>query len=393
MKLALVIHRYGSEVAGGSEAHARGLARALRKRHHVEVFTTCAHDYVSWRNHYPPGEIEDEGVRVHRFPCARERDEKRFASMSDLVFHDEHLPDDEEEWLRENGPYSPALVSAVAARSSDFDAFLVYSYRYFSAAASVRSLRAKTILIPTAEDDPAIKLPMYRDVFAKVEGVLYLTPEEQALVEEHFPATRSKPTAVIGSGLEVVTPEALPRAVFQLGDSYVLYAGRLDRNKGVDTLFRYYLWLAESWPECPTLALSGHQVLDVPNHPKIRYLGYVTPEQKASLIDGALVVLMPSPYESLSMIALEAWALGKPVLANATCRVLEGQCLRSNGGLFYRDFAEFDRMLRRLVRDEPLRRALGKSGADYVRANYSWDLAAERTEDVLGQVVGGKASR
>ena len=167
------------------------------------------------------------------------------------------------------------------------------------------------------------------------------------------------------------------------------YAGRIDRNKGVDTLFRYFLWLLEEWPECPPLLLVGHPVLDIPPHPKIRHLGYVSEDEKSSLIEGADVVLMPSRYESLSMIVLEAWALGRPVLANAACAVLEGQCRRSNGGLYYRDYAEFRLMLRRLMSDPGLRSAMGGQGESYVTSNYSWEQAASRTNDLLLELTSG----
>jgi glycosyltransferase involved in cell wall biosynthesis len=394
VKIGVVIHRYGAEVAGGSEAHARGLVSGLRGRHDVEVLTTCALDYVSWRNHYPPGTAFVDGVAVTRYPNAGERHEKRFAAISDLVFHDAHTPDDEERWLRENGPLSPALIDAVGARR-DLDALIVYSYRYFSASAALRAAGGRALLAPTAEEDPAIRLGIFRDIVPRAAGYLYLTPEEQALVEESFPGARGKPSAVIGSGLDVLTPDARERAAFALPTDgpYALYAGRIDRNKGVDTLFRYYGWLVETWPECPTLVLAGHQVLDIPAHPKVRYLGYVTAAQKSALIDGAAVVVMPSPYESLSMIALEAWALGKPVLASARCRVLVGQCERSGGGLYYRDFAEFERMLRRLVADRDLARALGASAREYVRAQYSWEIAASRADDLLRRVFGNGAGR
>lgn len=392
MKIGVVIHRYGAEVAGGSEAHARGLVSALRSRHDVEVLTTCALDYVTWRNHYAPGTAFVDGVAVTRYENASERDEKRFAAISDLVFHDAHTTDDEERWLRENGPLSPALVEAVSGRR-DLDALIVYSYRYFSASATLRSVGGRALLAPTAEEDPAIRLGIFSDVVPKAAGFLYLTPEEQALVEGAFPGAREKPSAVIGSGLDVVRPDARERDPFGLpkDEPYVLYAGRLDRNKGVDVLFRYYGWLRETWPECPTLVLAGHQVLDIPKNPKLRYVGYVTAAQKAALIEGAAVVLMPSPYESLSMIALEAWALGRAVLASEKCRVLVGQCERSGGGLYYRDFAEFERMLRRLVADRALSAALGSSAREYVLAQYSWEIAADRTDDLLKRVFTGAA--
>lgn len=390
MKLAIVIHRYGDGVAGGSEAHARGLATALRQSHDVEVLTTCARDYLSWRNEFDPGETVVDGIRVTRFPVRKTRDLGRFGAVSDHVFNEPHGRDDEERWIVENGPHCPELVAAVSARA-DVDFFLCYSYRYFTGIKGALAAGRRAILVPTAEEDDAIRLSVFADLFRSVRGFLYLTPEEKELIEKAA-GVLAAPSRVIGSGLNAHRAGPGPRNHLGAPDSYALYVGRIDRNKGVDALFRYFLWLLEEWPECPPLLLVGHPVLDIPAHPKIRHLGYVSEDEKSSLIEGAGVVLMPSRYESLSMIVLEAWALGRPVLANAACAVLMGQCRRSNGGLYYRDYAEFRLMLRKLMADSDLRADLGAHGEAYVTANYSWEQAATQTNDLLRELTAGAAA-
>jgi glycosyltransferase involved in cell wall biosynthesis len=380
MKLAVVIQRYGVDVAGGAEAHCRGLVHALGPAHNVEVLTTCALDYITWKNHYPTGTTTEDGVRVSRFANRRERDVRRFGAISDAVFHDDHTAADERKWILENGPVCPDLVAAVQSRR-DIDYFLIYSYRYYTAAMAAGAAPDRAVLVPTAEDDPAISLGVFSELFRSVRGLLYLTPEEQLLIEGVSGTTR--PSAIIGTGLTVTA--AAPRWIerFALPAAYVFYGGRIDRNKGVDQLFRYYTWLASTWPEAPDLVLAGHQVLDVPAHPKIRYLGYVSDDEKAALLAGASIAIMPSAFESLSIFVLEAWAHGTPVLVNAKCKVLEGQCRRSQGGLYYRDLAEFAAMMRLMMSQPELRRDLGAAGRAYVDREYSWDIAASRTTELL----------
>jgi hypothetical protein len=99
-------------VAGGAEAHCRGLVTALAARQQVEVLTTCARDYITWRNHYPAGSATIEGITVTRYPNTQERDVARFATISDLVFNEAHTREDERRWIQENGPVSPDLVRA-----------------------------------------------------------------------------------------------------------------------------------------------------------------------------------------------------------------------------------------------------------------------------------------
>src|SRR3954469_23898051 len=110
MKLACVIHRFGADIAGGSEGHCRLVAEHLAARHDVTVVTTCAHDHITWAHHYPPGESRAGAIRVLRFPVARQRHIHRFMDLSDLVFADRGSPQDEERWFRENGPDAPGLI-------------------------------------------------------------------------------------------------------------------------------------------------------------------------------------------------------------------------------------------------------------------------------------------
>lgn len=379
-----MIHRYGLEVAGGSELHCRWLAGRLAARHEVRVVTTTALDYLEWANHYAPGESVVDGIPVTRHRVDRPRSIRRFAALSERVFDDdEHTREDEIAWVEENGPFTPALVRALA-HMRDVDLFVFYSYRYYQSFFGLPAVAARSVLVPTAEEDAAIGLPIFHAFLRKPRGILYLTPEERTLVHTAS-GNASVPSEVIGSGVNVPAGHAAVDVAARFGVTgpFLLYAGRIDRNKGADRLFSYYQRVRAEWPEVPPLILIGTAALPVPDDPGIRHLGFVSEEEKFALIRECAVLLMPSPYESLSVVVLEAWAMGRPVLVNAACRVLEGQCMRSGGGLFYRGYSEFADALRRLAADAPLRAALGASGRAYVRAEYDWDVVERRTESFL----------
>lgn len=386
MRILFVIQRYGLEVAGGSELHCRWLATRLARRHQVEIATTCALDYIEWRNHYPPGDDTVDGLRVRRFPVARPRSQHRFSLVQDLVFHDEHTQDDERSWVVENGPVCPALVKALPSWPADVVVF--YSYRYYQSFFGVPVVADRAVLVPTAEEDPAVELPVFGPLFRAPRGLLYLTPEERALVNG-VSGNESVPSVVIGSGINVPGGwrETDVRSRYALPERYLFYAGRIDRNKGAEKLFTYYRRLADEWPELPPLVLVGTPALPIPQHPKVRHLGFVSEDEKFALLAACDVLLMPSAYESLSVIVLEAWAMGRPVLVNAACKVLEGQCVRSGGGLFYRGYAEWAEALRVLVRDRALRDALGAAGRDYVRREYDWDVVESRVEGFFASLI------
>lgn len=391
MRLCFVIHRYGLEVAGGSELHCRWLAGRLAARHDVQVVTTCALDYLEWRNHYPPGLSVVEGIPVTRHPVRRTRETEAFALLSDIVFHEEHSREEERAWVEANGPFAPDLVRSLRGLTG-VDAFIFYSYRYYQTFFGLPTVKDRAILVPTAEDDPAMELPIFHELFRAPRGIIYLTPEERALVEG-VSGNAHVPSVVVGSGINV--PPDLGSvdvaARFGIQAPFVLYAGRIDRNKGADTLFTYYTRLFAEWPDAPPLVLVGTKALPVPDHPRIRHLGFVSEAEKFALLAASDLVIMPSRYESLSVIVLEAWAMGRPVLVNSACRVLEGQCVRSGGGLFYRGYAEFAAALRLLAGAPSLRRALGAAGRAYVRAEYDWPLVERRTEGLLASVFGGAA--
>ncbi|MGD8894739.1 MAG: glycosyltransferase family 4 protein [Acidobacteriota bacterium] len=384
MRLAFVIQRYGLEVAGGAELHCRWLAERLARRHHVEVFATRALDYLEWRNHYPKGTELVGGVPVHRYTVRRTRNARKFASLSNLCFHETHSREEEEAWVHENGPFSPELVRKVRRSRSDFDRFLFYCYRYYQSYHGLPPVRDRAILVPTAEEDPAIQLGVFKDLFRSPRGILYLTPEERALVEDAS-GNHDVPNAVIGSGLNLPPTDAGHdfAARHGLTRPFVLYVGRIDKNKGCVSLFAYFRKFVEETRAEVDLVLAGSAVIPIPDHPRIHHVGRITEEEKVAALGQCRLLVMPSPYESLSIITLEAWKLGTPVLANGRCRVLMGQCLRSNGGLFYHGYAEFAEGLRLLLEKPQLAASLGQQGRDWVDTECAWETVEGRVEELL----------
>jgi glycosyltransferase involved in cell wall biosynthesis len=386
VKLAFVIQRYGTEVSGGAELHCRWLAERLARRHQVEVFATRALDYLEWRNHYPAGTEVVNGVPVHRFKVKRPRNSRAFASLSNLCFHEQHTREEELDWVRENGPLAPALLEAVAGARGRFDRFFFYCYRYYQSYFGLPAVRDRAILVPTAEEDPAIGLQIFKPFFRSPRGLVYLTPEEQARVEDAS-GNADLPSVVIGSGLNLPSPDpALDfRAKHGLPRPFVLYVGRIDKNKGCVTLFAYFQKFLEETGADLDLVLAGSAALPIPRHPRVRHVGFISEAEKVAALRECRLLVMPSQYESLSIVTLEAWKLGVPVLANARCRVLMGQCLRSNGGLFYHGYAEFAEALKLLLARPEAGALLGRQGQRYVEDEYSWERVEGKIEDLLAR--------
>jgi glycosyltransferase involved in cell wall biosynthesis len=393
VKLACVIHRYGADIAGGSEAHCQHIAERLAAAgHDVTVLTSCARDYVTWANAYPSGESVVNGVRLIRFPVRRTRKIKVFADLSDEVFDARSTPDRQEAWFRENGPDTPGLLAHLEQRGRDFDLVLFWAYRYAPSFFGLPLVADRAVLIPTAEDDPAIGLDVLEDYFRKPAGFVFLTPEERALVtlRANYPL---EPHTVIGAGLDLAPSVPGRAGLDALGvpPQFVLYLGRVDRNKGCHTMFEYFEeHLADGGPET-TLMLAGPSKLMIPSHPRIRPLGLVDDATRDALLAHTAALIVPSPYESLSMSLLEGWNHGTPALVNAFCAVLQGQARRANGGLWYRSAREFSAGLTWLLTERDGARALGAQGRDYVSREYRWPIVMARLDRLLEAVRNGRS--
>lgn len=387
MKIAVVVQRYGAAINGGAEQHARYLAEHLARHVQVEVLTSCASDYITWRNEWPEGVEEVHGIPVRRFPVTRERVPAEFAEWSDRVFDKAHSLRDELAWLDAEGPTSPALVEYIRAQEADYDFFLFFSFRYYHAYHGARAVPGKAILVPTAERDGALGLGLFSPMFRGVRAIMYNSPEERALIHG-VSGNQDVPGVVVGVGSLI--PEAPNGARFrqkyQIRDRFAIYVGRIDENKGCKELFDFFDAYSSSLVDGLHLVLIGTPVIPIPDHPRIHHVGYVSDEDKFDAIAASEVLIMPSYFESLSMVAIEAWALGKPVLANARCDVLQGQCLRSNGGLFYESVQEYFETLRSIDGNPALARSLGQNGRRYFEAHYTWPVIERKYTDMLSRL-------
>jgi glycosyltransferase involved in cell wall biosynthesis len=430
MNIACIIHRFGADIAGGSEGHCRVIAERLAANHDVTILTTCAKDHVTWHNEYPAGVSTDGRLRVHRFRVERPRSLHRFRDVSDLVFSGDASRADEEQWFRENGPETPELLTYLERHGHEFDRLLFWSFRYYQTFFGLPIVADRAVLVPTAEEDPVIRLRVLDRFFAKPAGYLFLTPEEETLVASHC-STALAPSATVGVGLDpahATFPTALEPA--GITRPYVLYLGRVDPNKGCETLIKFFLRTLSHPAQAPTLTaedaegaeaknpgespsasfassavtfgvtkhrasvplvLAGPQNMPIPEHPLVKRLGFVDEGLRESLLSNAALLVVPSPYESLSMVLLEAWNHGIPALVNGRCAVLKGQARRSDGALYYQNYDEFARALDLLLGRPEIAKQIGQQGLAYVEREYRWPRVIHRIEQLLA-AMGSKAA-
>ncbi len=428
MKVAFVVQRYGPEILGGAEYLCRLTAERMAQRHEVEVLTTCARDYITWKNEYPEGSDRIRGVTVRRFSSTETRDIQRFNEYSDWIYHHPHTPDDEMRWLRMQGPWCPALLSYLEQHHGAYDVLIFVTYLYAPTVLGLRIAPERSILLPTAHDEPAIHLGLFKEMFGLPAGMAFLTDVERRFVTTHFPL-RTFAEETVGCGVDLPNGEArhrapdvvvpaedplhepdlparrydddhtLPSHITQRGavfrrrhrlyGPFVLYGGRIDPGKGCEELIEYFSAYVARGGDA-ALALMGLKLMKLPDEPYIRFAGLLSERERLHALEAATVVAVPSPYESLSLLALEAFAVGTPILANARSDVLVDHCVQSNAGLYYADGDEFVEALELLLSDSRLRGAMGRNGRDYVRRNYRWDVVLSKYDRMIARVRDGR---
>jgi len=386
VKIAFIVQRYGREILGGSETLARQLAERLARRHEITVLTTTAKDYITWKNEYEAGEEKLRGVRVHRFPVEGERDIEEFNLFSEAIYKEKPTREQELEWLDRQGPVTPELIEFLKKEHESFDLLLFFTYLYYPTYYGLQVAPEKSVLLPTAHDEPPLKLGIFKEMFQLPSSFLFNTEAEELLVLDRF-AVHKKMRETVGVGVDLLDQPApsIFRKRHNISAQYFLYAGRIDGGKNLEELFRFFNFYKEEYPASGNLQLIliGKLGMEVPESSSIRYIGFVDEAEKLSAMAGAIAVMQPSKMESFSIVTLEAFSVGTPVVVNGASRVLVDHCRKSNAGFYYRDFEEFEEIFNLLFSDRNLARSLGKNGQRYIKENYGWQKLLAQYEYVF----------
>lgn len=389
-KVAFVVQRYGAEVNGGAETLARQMAEHLNKEYDVSVLTTKALDYITWEDYYKEDYEVINQVRVRRFPVDKPRNIKEFSRLCKKVLDNEkHTLAMEEEWFDKQGPYSPGLIQYIKDNKDNYDVFIFMTYLYYTTVKGLPAVKDKAVLIPTAHDEAPVYLKIFREIFNMPRGIFYLTHEECEFTQKLFNNSNIiNNNGYGGSGIEIPDSVNADFIKDKYGiEDYIVYAGRIDVSKGCKELFKYFKKYKRHNKNNLKLVLIGKEVMRVPHNSNIISLGFVSEQEKYDVMAGARALIMPSAFESLSIVVLEALGLGIPVICNGKCDVLKGHCKRSGAGIAYEDYRQFEAAINRVINeigsDEDLCRTIRNNAMEYVRNNYTWDIIMKRFNEVI----------
>lgn len=378
-KICFVVQRYGLEVNGGAELLCRQLAEQMVPYcDQVDVLTTKAIDYISWKDEYKADVEEINGVTVRRFSVDKPRVIDEFNKING-EFLTVGLPREREmEWIEKQGPVSSKLINYIKKNKDVYDVFLFSTYLYYPTVVGVKEVAEKAIVMPNAHDEPFLRMKIFDEVFQTPKAFLFNTDEERKFVHEKY--DNSSIRFEIG-GAGVVLPEAVnpnwlkdERGL----DNYIIYVGRIDEGKQCHVLFEHFIRYKRRNPGDLKLVLVGKPVIPVPNHPDIVSLGFVSEQEKFDAIAGAKILVLPSEFESLSIVVLEAMSSRTLVLVNGKCPVLKGHCTKSNGALYYLNFEEFEGCVNYLLTHEEETNIMKDNAVQYVEENYKWDVITRK---------------
>jgi glycosyltransferase involved in cell wall biosynthesis len=288
----------------------------------------------------------------------------------------------QDEFIRSQGPYCPDLETWLQAHAGDYAVVLFCTYLYPTTYFGIRAVAPqRAILVPTLHQETAAYLGVFRRLYARYPRRIWLTEAERRTASRLWGDDRGSVLGMAVEHTESAAPEQRERP-------YLLYCGRIEAGKGCDSLLRAFERLPSRGRV--SLVFTGADHLGLPHSPDIEFLGFVDEARKLALMAGACAFVLPSLYESFSIVTLEAMAQRTPVLANGGCEVMREHIEQSGGGLYYDSADEMVTLMERLCTLEPADRArIGAAGRDYVLANYSEDRVQKRLAEMVERVVAG----
>lgn len=390
MRLLFVVPRFGDAIAGGAERLVGLLAtHAVAPGDHVEIATTCARSNETWQNELPAGTSTEAGVIVHRFPI-RDRQAARFDELHQQLHRSGRLSYLNELELMANSVWAPGLQRFLELRADEFDVVLFAPYLLGTTYWGMQVAPERSVLIPCIHDEPNAHMRCIRQMVEGAAGCIFNSAGEERLARSLY---RLPLHAVVGMGFEIPTDPAPRGFARQHGlPRYLVYLGRLEEGKGVATAVSYVADYARASGRDLRLVLvgAGSYRPSKRDAPYVLETGFLDEQAKRSALAGAVALVQPSHLESFSIVTMEAWLEGVPVLVAAQSEVLLDHCQSSGGGQAFADYPQFARALDHMLDNEVERVAMGRAGQAYVCNEFDWPTVADRFRGFLRKVTEGR---
>lgn len=385
-KIAFVTPWYGDHIPGGAESECREVAQHLHQAGvDVEILTTCVREFgADWSvNFHKPGDsVTETGIPVKRFPVRR-RDTTAFDAVNLKLMHGQTVSLAEEDCFLREMVNAPELYAYIAAHKDEYTAFVYIPYMFGTTYFGVQACPEKAVLIPCFHDESYAYFQRFREVYRNAAGMIYNAVPEMELAERLYKFSESGTKSIvmgIGMDTDISGDEARFREKYGITAPFLLYAGRKDAGKNVPLLLQYFAEYKKRHPDDLELVLIGGGNVDIPTEIRehVHDLGFVDVQDKYDAYRAALLLCQPSRNESFSLVIMESWLCGRPVLVHDGCPVTKHFTIDANGGLYFRDYFEFEGCVQYLTAHPETAAAMGKNGRNYVLSHFSWDVITQK---------------
>lgn len=409
-KIGLIVQRYGENVNGGAEVFAKLIAQKLSEENDITILTSRALDYRFWKPELPEGESTENGIKIKRFNHGQKATGKnivqqnrgykgrrlyqkfyRFLGRPALflkLFPSAEITEKNQlKWIENEGPTMYDLVQYLKENEFFYDVFIFVTYLYYPCVAGLLAVPKKSIFIPTMHNEKAAYYPIFKKTMTSAKYLLFLTESEQSFSNRLF-KTENIMQAVVPVGIDVQDDfknnDVLKK--YAIVHKYIAYVGRIDAAKGCDVLVNFFIDFISKNKSDLILVLAGKYSEVFTKHPQIIYTGFISEYDKLQLMKQAEVLVIPSQYESLSLVLLESFACKTPVIVNGKCEVLKEHILRSNGGWIYENNHDFNKILFSILQNEN-NEVKANAGNKYVLEHYTWQKGLAVLNNAIDYVI------
>jgi len=386
MNIALVAPRFAEGTTlGGAETLMRETALNLADSgHNVTVLSTCATNHFTWANELPAGEKQFENIKVILFKVNEDRNLDLFHKIQTKISNFEEVTFEEEELWHKNNVSSDDLYEHLR-NNTNYDKIIISPYLFGLIYFTAQICPGKTILLPCLHDEAFAYLQTIKNMFQTVNSYIFNTEPEMNLAKKLYDIDLSRAT-VIGMSIEDFTVQTGAFAKkHNITSPFILYCGRRESLKGTPMLIDYFTAFRKRTGIDLKLVLTGKGDFETDEDTRkhIIDVGFVSEEDKHNAMADAVALCQPSQNESLSIVILESWLAGKPVIVNGQCEVLKHQCNKSNAGLWFSNYPEFEMELKLLLDTPGLSKTLARNGRDFVIKNYSKKAIQEKLNSAI----------
>lgn len=394
-KIGLVVPWYGDDIPGGAEMEARELANHLHEQgEKIEILTTCVKEFsADWgKNYYKPGEyLSEKGIMVKRF-SVRKRDNEAFDAINAKLMQNQQISFEEEEIFLNEMINSPELYKYIRENKKEYAVFLFIPYMFGTTYFGIQECLEKAVMIPCFHDESYAYFEHFREVFPKVAGMVFNAKPEYELAKRLYRIDESNVNSVvmgIGMNTNITSDKDRFRKKYRIDQPFILYAGRKDEGKNVHTLLKYFEEYKKRIDNDLQLILIGGGNISIPNEIKkdVHDLGFVDVQDKYDAYSAAALLCQPSKNESFSLVIMESWLCGRPVLVHGLCDVTRNFVVESNGGLYFDNYLEFEACVNFVLKNEMVAEKMGENGKKYVEKHFEWSVIVEKYNQLINAVA------